>query len=424
MKKVIDILSRRSDIADWKINIHRRESSEMFFIKGELDCVRRTDTTNNRVTVYVDHDSFRGDAQFYVYPSTGETELEKLCDEAVSRARLIKNAPYTLPSAEEGNYALESNFAEYEPMALAKEIAAQCFEANKVDKAAINSLEVFITRHSEEIVASSGLRKRQSRYEAMVEAIPTYNGERESVELYEQYNFSSYDPETLKAEIAEKMAEVKARYEAASPSAPLSCPVILGKQELRQLFGELVWDLDYSNVYSRGNIHSKGDAVQGEGGGDRISVTLLGELPGSVRSSRFDADGLALGALPVIENGIVVNYHGSNRFGQYIGEKPSGVLPCLEAAPGTLPAEAFEKGPALEIISMSGLQVDFYSDYIGGEVRLAYYNDGEKCVPLTGISISGSLSEVLSEIRFSEDIALCGGYRGPAKALIGNMKIF
>ena len=73
---------------------------------------------------------------------------------------------------------------------------------------------------------------------------------------------------------------------------------------------------------------------------------------------------------------------------------------------------------------MSGLQVDFYSDYIGGEVRLAYYWDGKKSIPLTGISLSGKLSEVLAEIRLASDIAISDDYCGPEKALIGNMKIF
>ena len=424
MKKVIEILKANADISDWKINLHRRESCELFFIKGALDCVRRTDTTNNLVTVYVDGENCRGDAQFYVYPSTTDAELERACAEAVKRAKLIKNAPYALPEDEKGEYTVDSNFPSREALELAKEIAAACFEANAVENAAINSLEVFVTKHTEEIINSRGLAKKQTRFDAMVEAIPTYNGEKESVELYEQYNFSRWDKNALMEEIAGKMTEVKARYEAAAPTFSLSCPVILRAGELRQLFGEIAWDIDYSSVYSRSGLHKKGDAIQPAGGGDRLNITLLGELPGSVRSSRFDIDGLALGELRVVEKGIVLAYHGSNRYGQYIGERPSGILPCVSVEAGSLSEEAFTAGPALEIVSMSGLQVDFYSDYIGGEVRLAYYFDGEKTLPLTGISVAGKLSEVLAEIRFSEKCILTGGYYGPGKAMIRNMKIF
>ena len=423
MKKLIDMLNAEKGISDWKINIHRRESCEVFYIKDNLDCARRTDTTNNRVTVYVDKDGYRGDAVFYAYPSSSEEELRKLINSAIFRASLIKNAPYTLPEKAEGEYLIASNLAETDPLSLAKTIADDVFAANTVENASINALEIFVTKHFESVTTGSGINKSQIRYDAMVEAIPTYNGE-SSVELYEQYNFASYDSDALKAEISGKMLEVKSRYEAITPAAPPSCPVLLNKAELSQLFRAMVSDLDYASVYSSSNLHKKGELIQPEGNGDRISITLKGEVAGSFRSSRFDIDGVELTSLPVIGEGKVLAYHGSNRFGQYIGEKPSGLLTCLEVTPGSVKAEDFSKGPYLEIISMSGLQVDFYSDYIGGEIRLAYYNDGAEITPLTGISVSGKLSEVLAEIRLSSERALSGGCLCPDKALISNMKIF
>ena len=424
MIKVIELLKADSRINDWKINIHRRESCELFFIKDKLDCVRRTETTNNRVTVYVDGDGFRGDAMFYVYPVSGEEEIKVLLDSAVKRARLVKNSPYTLPSGGEEEYVIQSNFSEYEPIELAKTISRQVFASNEIENAAINALEVFVTKHCEEVINSCGINKRQIHYDAMVEAIPTFNSENGSVELYEQYNFSALDIPALREEISGKMAEVKARSEAVTPTAPPSCPVILNMPELSQLFRTMVSDLDYAQVYYSANLHKKGEKIQPAGSGDRICVTLKGEIEGSFRSSRFDMDGVGLGSLPVIVNGEVCAYHGSSKFGQYIGEKPSGNLPCTEVDAGSAPPELFKKGPYLEIISMSGLQVDFYNDYIGGEIRLAYYNDGSSIIPLTGISVSGKLSEVLGEITLSSEKSLYEGYFGPGKALIKNMKIF
>ena len=73
---------------------------------------------------------------------------------------------------------------------------------------------------------------------------------------------------------------------------------------------------------------------------------------------------------------------------------------------------------------MSGLQVDTFTDYIGGEIRLAYYCDGEKVIPVTGISITGSLKQVLPSIRLSKEIAADDGYTGPSKAILQDMKIF
>ena len=39
----------------------------------------------------------------------------------------------------------------------------------------------------------------------------------------------------------------------------------------------------------------------------------------------------------------------------------------------------------------------------GGEIRLAYYSDGEKVIPVTGGSITCNMNDVLNSIRISSD---------------------
>lgn len=424
MKTTIELLRDHEKVSGYKINIHKKESCELFFVKGKLETVRRTNTCDKEVTVYVDHGECKGDAQFFIYPSTTPEQVRCLIDEAVGKALLINNQNYELPAAETGEYTVESNFAEYDPAELASIISKTVFEANTVENASLNSVEVFINKHTETVLNSRGLNKTQIRYDAMVEAIPTYNGENMSVELYEQYNFSSLDLNDLRGEIAGKMAEVRARFEAVKPDAPLEGNVILNKLELEDLFFNIARSLNYASVYSHSNLWNKGDAIQKAPQGDVIGITMAGQAPGSVRSSQFDSDGLALNSIRIVEGGKAAAYYGSNRYGQYLGEVPTGDLRCLCADPGTASAEAFTSGKYLEVISMSGLQVDFYNDYIGGEVRLAYYHDGEKTVPVTGVSISGKLSQVLDKIRFSSELAVQGGYFGPAKAALQDMTIF
>ena len=421
MRKIIKLLADNVSVSDYKINIHQKESYELFFVKGKLETLRCTDTCDKEVTVYSDHDGFRGDAQFFVYPSPTTAEVQALIQEAVNKALLIRNQAFALPAAETGSYDVPSNFREHTPDELAAIISRTVFEANNIENAALNSVEVFINKHTERVINSRGLDKTQVRYDAMVEAIPTYNGGTQSVELYEQYNFSTLDTDVLCREIAEKMEQVKARYEAKAPAEPLSCPVILNIQEVSELMREIAWDLNYSSVYSHSNLFKKGEPVQKEILGDPIGITMAGQVSGSVRSRCFDEDGLSLGSIRLVDNGKVMNYFGSNRYGQYLEEKPTGSLPCLCADAGTA---VMPEGNWLEVISMSGLQVDYYNDYIGGEVRLAYYHTPEGIVPVTGISVSGSLAEVLKQIRFSPEIAVSGGYQGPDKAVITNMKIY
>ena len=288
----------------------------------------------------------------------------------------------------------------------------------------LNAVEVFINRITERVVNSRGLDKQQVRWTAMVEAIPTATEKGESVELYEQYNFNALDPDTLTREIADKLTLAKARLEAQKIPVTGSPKVILNSQELMELFWNFADDLNYATVYSHHNVFKKGDALQSAPEGDRLGISVCASLPGCAGSRAFDSDGLTLTEKRLIDGGVAVGYYGGNRFGQYLGEEPTGNLPILKLDPGTADDSAFTEGPYLEVVSMSGIQTDFYSDYVGGEIRLANFHDGETIRPVTGISISGKLSEVLNHIRFSRDCALPGNFYGPRKAVIEGMNIF
>ena len=67
--------------------------------------------------------------------------------------------------------------------------------------------------------------------------------------------------------------------------------------------------------------------------------------------------------------------------------------------------------------------MDLFNDYIGGEIRLAYWVDGEKAVPVTGISMSGKLSQVLANMRLSRESVTDGAYEGPALLMMPGMKV-
>ena len=423
-ERIIALLKENPLVADYRLNTVKTESYEMFFVHRDLETVRSTDTATRKVTVFVQKDGKLGDATFSVYASYTDEDIRREIAAACKKASLAGNEPYNLPANETLMRESDSNFKEYDTADLAAAIADAVFAADCEEGGSINALEVFLYRDTVSVKNSRGIDKTEIRYHAMVEAIPTYNGENMSVELYEQYNFSSLDLNDLRGEIAGKMAEVRARFEAVKPDAPLEGNVILNKLELEDLFFNIARSLNYASVYSHSNLWNKGDAIQKAPQGDVIGITMAGQAPGSVRSSQFDSDGLALNSIRIVEGGKAAAYYGSNRYGQYLGEVPTGDLRCLCADPGTASAEAFTSGKYLEVISMSGLQVDFYNDYIGGEVRLAYYHDGEKTVPVTGVSISGKLSQVLDKIRFSSELAVQGGYFGPAKAALQDMTIF
>ena len=293
MNRVINLLKNANGISDWKVNSVRTESTELFFVHKNLETVRSTDTTDIKVTLYVAHDEKLGEATFSVYSSYDEATIVEEIEKAKKKANIIGNQSYILPENEVGEFVSPSNFAEHEPHELASLISKACFEADNVEGGSINALEIFVYKDIISIKNSRGIDKTQIKYRAMVEAIPTFTG-KESVELYEQYNFTEFDHELVFEEISKKMCEVRDRYEARAPENKLACPVVLDAPELEQLVGNFIGNLNFSSVYQHSNAFAVGDDIHKDAKGDRLTVTMRGEMKGSVRSSAFDSDGVTL----------------------------------------------------------------------------------------------------------------------------------
>lgn len=424
MMKVKHLLEQNPHVDGWRITEKATASYELFFVHRKLETVRATDTVSTGVTVYVDHDGAKGDSSFQVYRSMTEADVAAKIDAAVKRARLVSNQPYELPEGGEVTAELPTNMKGCDMKALGAQIADAVFAADTVEGGSINACEIFLYRDTVRVVNSRGVDKTQITHRAMIEAIPTFTDEKGSVELYEDYRFTEFDPAKVTAEISEKMQEVKARAAAVKPAVPMTVNVILRPQEIHELMGELAYDLNYAAVYSHSNLHHEGDDLQADGTGDKLTVTMKAVVEGSEHSACFDDDGAALHDTRIIVNGVVKGYFGASRFGQYLGVKePSGSLRCVQVAPGSLPQADMKQSPCLECVSMSGLQLDLYNDYIGGEIRLAYYFDGEKTVPVTGITMSAKLSDALKQLRLSEETTVSGAYEGPARLMIRDVAV-
>lgn len=418
-------LLENAGLDGWRVSETATESYELFFVHKNLETVRATDTVTTQVTVYVDHDGKRGDSTFSVYGSMTADDLKKKIQAAADRARLVFNEPYELPQGGKLEVSLPTNMDTADMKKLGCRIADAVFAADTVPGGSINACEIFLYRDTLRVQNSSGIDKKQRVCRVMIEAIPTFTTEKESVELYEDHRFTSFEPEKVTAEIARRMREVRDRSLAVKPRTPLTVNVLLRPQEIHSLLSDLAYDANYAAVYSHANLHQVGDDLQPEGDGDKLTFCLKAILPGCEKSSYFDGDGMALTDTCILQDGVVKNNYGSNRFGQYLGVKEiSGDLPMnISLSAGTLTDQEIQAAPYIEAASLSGLQVDLYNDYIGGEIRLAYYYDGQETRPVTGITMSAKLSDVLSHLRLTDRTCVEGAYEGPERLMMKNVAI-
>lgn len=426
IKRLTELLKANHEVHDFKIIEKKKHSIELFYVTDKLETNRATDTLGYDVTVYRDFEEYKGHSNFYVTLNMTDEDIKQKIKDACERCLSVKNKYYELPQpSDETPAEIPSPISQCSFEEVACKCADAVFKANVYRDGWINSCEFFITEVKTRIINSKGIDLSSVHANIFIELIPTWRGAHEEVELYQNINTSSIDYEAITKKVEETMQNAKARAEARKLPADLkNCNVIISTEEISMLMNFFAEQLDYNTTYMKMNLLNVGDVITSGETGDKIDITLKPYVEGASKASSFDDDGVVLKPCHIIEDGVCKKLHGSNRAGYYMNEKhPTGVYTNMEVCPGSMSFEQMKKEPYLYCVYFSSPQLDGYSGYYGGEVRLGFYFDGTEVYPVSGFSISGNLHEDKSKFRLSKEVETDKGYRGPKYLLIPNMTI-
>lgn len=433
MEKLLNAL-RKAPIDDFKINAKHTDSRELYYVLDRLETVRTTETDNVNVTIYVDEGGQRGSSEFSYYSYMDEEEIAKIIEEKVYAAKFALNPAYEIPAkTDEKPAELHSNFGSLPLTEVAEEVAKTIFEAGKSEGGFLSATEIFIYKTTRRVINSRGVDLSEVSYSGFVEVIPSYGEDDDEVETYNSFCFASLDKEFIRNKIKEAVALTKARFEAVPLKLDKPVKVILEGEGVLGTISFFIEDLDYRAEYLRMSRFELGKPMQGDNvEGDLVSVDLLTEYPGIAGAEGFDGDGVILRPATIMKDGVAVSRFGSFRFGRYLGvERPTGNLPIYSIAPGSKSEKEMKSEPYLRCVKYSSFQAERNSGYFGGEVRLGFYFDGEKEIPVTGFSIAGSLLDlsgklILSKERVAEsfaEVGAGGGYVAPKCIEVKGMNI-
>lgn len=428
IKKIIAALKNVQGVDDYQIAVTNEDRHELYFVLGKRETVRHTQVVSYVVTVFKkmtkDGKELLGSSSFNVPYVISRKALEKKIEEALYSAAFVTNKAYTLPIGDGKRHTFRSPEITADPWKSLDEVA-EAFEQAALPKKKFNALELFLISTQFRLVNSRGVDYQKNSAILEVEAIPSFDGHKPSdpvnqkVELYKYFRYRKIDLAIIRADAVHALEEVEARFNAQKLLAKGPLDVVIKDEEVISLCQDLISDLSYAGVYNHATDKKIGDVLQKVEGGEKLTIGLDRRYP----ADKFDGDGVMMTPITVIKDGKVFSNYGNNRYAQYLGVKPTGNLAGLKVALGKTTQEALFQGPHLEIISLSGIQIDIYSSYIGGEVRLAYYVDGGKKTPVSGFSFSGNLFKTLENISISQEQFMTTTYVGPKYIRLKNMDV-
>ncbi len=407
IKEILD-----SKKVEYVINEEVESTYELFFVRHELQMNRIKDVKKYFVSIYHGHGEYMGNASTQIFPTMTKEEATKELESAIYGASLINNKPFKLAKPETlNNHDTKSNLDGVDKIEVATKIAESIFEADDQEKGIINATEIFINEKKIRVVNSNGVDYSSNKTFGQVEFISTWKGEKEEVEIYKFLEFANVDYDKIKQDVKDRLMEAKDRSVASPMPSFDKIDVLFRPLEIIELMSYYTGQCNVGNIYSQASQCKVGDNYQNNLKGDALTINIDPLLVSSLSSSPFDSLGFKNEEVKVIDSGKVLELWGNRQYAQYLGVNTRVSSSNIKVNSGTLDIKDLDR--YIELVSMSGIQVDDQTGSFGGEIRLALLHENGKVTPLTGGSISGFVKDFINDVRLSNEVVYENNYQGP-----------
>jgi PmbA protein len=397
--KIIELL-KNSGADAWEVTDKCTEGWEFYFIKHQLDQNRVRDVEHIVVTVHrkLEDGKLLGSASQEIAPTASEAEAKKIIDNLFERASYVKNPYYEL-----NKKTVESDIKSFDPEQMARDFIEAMQQVPETSGEDINSYEIFAESCKRRYVNSEGIDVTVCYPSSTVEVVVNARNEEHEIELYRLYTAGTCDKENLVKEISNTLKYGKDRLVAQPTPSVGKAAVLFPTQDSTQIFKWFAIKMNAAMKYRGISNFEIGKPVVEGAVGDTITITAVKELPNSSKNTPVDSEGAQVRDMDIIRENVPVSFWGDAQFRYYLGVD-AFIASNFKAEGGKLSESEIRTGTYLEPVEFSDFSVDMVTGDIAGEIRLAYWHDGEKVTPVTGGSVSGNLAELVKNIKLSKEL--------------------
>ena len=400
----------------WEVTESRTEGWEFYFIRHALDQHRVRHVTHTTVKLYKKSEdgTLLGSASSEIHESASEQETRDLLSRLLFQASLVRNPVYALHEPQP-----------VEPLSLpipdisdmARDFIETMKEIPETAAENINSYEIFVNLSTRRFMNSNGIDLTETVPDSMIEVVVNARNEDHEIELYRSYTSGTCDRENLKKDLSDTLRFGRDRLHTVPTPPVSSAPVILSTSAAVDVYGYFIDRMNAAMKYRRLSDWEIGQKVTESG----LTLEAVRSLPNSSENHAFDSEGAPVRDLLLIENGTASAFWGSQQYAGYLGLKDAFIAQNFKISGGTASADALRTGTYLEVVEFSDFQVDSMTGDIAGEIRLAYFHDGDTTTIVSGGSVSGSMRE--TALSFSKETRQYDTHLIPMVTRLENMHI-
>ncbi|MEW6687023.1 MAG: metallopeptidase TldD-related protein [Candidatus Edwardsbacteria bacterium] len=417
-EKIIEMLTKTSGVNDWRLLHLKSREHQLYLICGTTENLREVSTEKYILTIYNDHQSQRGMSDLTILPDDSETAIDKKIKEAVFKARLVNNPPFTLPMKQKYHkIPLVDSEILHHPQRAIEKLKKKLLKVIENKKVKLASAEFFLKYTEAEIENSQDIKGKSSGTNLFFDFVLLSKEENKESENHSEGEYRGIKDFPIEKLVARKIQYTLDSLKVVTPKSG-KFTVVIAEEALLELFEPLIFHTSGFALFKKMSRFKKGESIYKDGKiyGEPLSFVSNGLLPYGTKSTPYNADGLAQQRIEIIKDGILQEIMATKQYADYLGIEPTGVFANLEIANGVNSVDElcrYQSKPLYLVVAFSSLEADRFTGNFAGEIRLGYEITKRERKPVKGGSVSGNLFEALSNAYFSKEKIFLGDYLGP-----------
>jgi PmbA protein len=419
MKAYKETLASVPGVSAWVLTRTRTTEFQRYLLFDRPESERTVESTSVRVAILHDHDGVQGESGFSLFGGGAPLDRRKV-EQAVFMASLQSNPPYALPGPDSmPEVATRDPELTGDLRRVLDGVQDVVFtSAGRESGVRLSAAEIFVTRTETEILTSTGVQAGHQGTSLLFDLVLLARDGDEETESHGEYRARRLSDLRLEEIVGRQARQARESLGAGLPTSGRA-PVVLSQGAFIPLLQPIQVATSASSLYRKTSLMEVGRPLLGERRvtGDPLTLFSDATLPFGTESTPFDDEGLALGRVPVIEEGTFKTVVASKRYADYLGVPPTGEWHNAVLGAGSTSTNellALAGAPRLfHIVEFSWLHPDPVSGGFSTEIRLGYELTSTGTRVIKGGSLSGNAYDALAAAHFASETELLGNYFGP-----------
>ncbi len=420
--KLVEIL-KSSGVHAWEVTDVCTRGWEFYYIRRALDQHRAKDVEHISVKVFqLTGEGTMGSAAAELHPTASVGEARELVRQLAYRATLAPDPAYDLVSP--GPQHLAAHRGAIPDLAgVARDFMDALASVEETPGEDINSSEIFVSAVTRRFINSMGVDVTETYPTSMLETVINARNDKTEIELYRMLRCGTCDASSVRDTVQKAMRFGRDRLLAVPTPELGSADVLFTGEDSKEIYAFFCDRLDAGMAVRQMTDWKPGVPIAGDIKGDRVTLKAVRSLENSPSNRAFDSEGSPIKDVVMMENGVPQRYLGGRMFSHILGLEESFIPTNYVVEGGTAAMSDIRRGRYLEVVEFSDFQVDEITGDMFGEIRLAYLCDGDTVTPVTGGSVSGSMPELLKDMRMTRESELYGSMSVPAATLLKGVTV-